>query len=672
MIGTGRGTEGGGVHEREQGDRPDHRAVLAAHPLPALVLSPDLVVLEANAAVAQVLGTHAADLVGRPLAEALAGTACGHHPDELAACARAAAAGGGTRRLEGRAYGDPARVLRAGATPVPRAGGAPLLLLHLEDVTDLHALREHEARQERRRRLLDERSLDLTLLVGADRSVLHTSSAVGPTARALLGDPAPAHPLRWGDLPEPHGRHDAVDLLRDACAAPAGRTLARRVELVAAGGRRAQMDVRATNLLDDPDVGGVVMNVRDVTEQHDAEERLQRLALQDPLTGLPNRRWFLDALAHAVGRSARSGLPLAVLLVDLDDFKVVNDTLGHPAGDRLLVELSQRMRGALRPGDAVARLGGDEFVVLAEELHDPADAVAVARRLSGTDTGTYALGEGLQALVTLSVGVSTGRGALDPDALLAQADTALYEAKRRGRARVEVFDPALGRRLRARLNAHHELGRALEQGGDAAQQLRLLWQPVARTADGALVGAEALVRWHHPERGVLAPDAFLPLAEETGLMAGLCAWVLDHAMAQAAAWERLPGPPGVWVNLAAQQLTGHALLPGLRAAVQRHGVDPARVRLEVSERLLGDDVPALGAVLREVTAEGFLVALDDFGAGNTALSWLQDLPLDLLKLDRRFTARITEPATEAIARAVLGLAPALGIRCVGEGVETQA
>jgi diguanylate cyclase (GGDEF)-like protein len=355
-----------------------------------------------------------------------------------------------------------------------------------------------------------------------------------------------------------------------------------------------------------------------------------------------------------------------VLLADVDDFKLVNDTLGHGAGDRLLVELSQRVAGALRPADTVARLGGDELVVLAEDLADERDALAVADRVAVAASGRYDLGAPLRPRITLSIGVSTATGEVEPDALLSHADAALYEAKRRGRDRIQLFSSSLRRGLVARLHAEHELDQAI-----GTDELVLFWQPIVRTHDWAVVAAEALVRWRHPDRGLLSAAEFLPAARSAGLMPRLCKWVLAQAVAQAAAWHELPAPPQIFVNLSPQELADPSLPEDLSALAAEHDVPPRRINLEVSEGTLAGQVDAIRERLGELRDLGFGIALDDFGAGNTSLAWLQQLPIDLLKLDRRFSAGIAEPATQAIVASLVQLSTALGIASLAEGIQTH-
>jgi diguanylate cyclase (GGDEF)-like protein/PAS domain S-box-containing protein len=653
----------------------DYAAIVRAAPVPLLVLSKDFVIREANEAYERAMMRQRDELIGQHVFEAFP-----DNPDDPTADG-AEKLRASLERVRDRGEPDAMPVQRYDIpvqgsarfeerrwapthSPILDADGNTLFIIqHADDVTQEHAAQERLAASERRFRALVEHATDLILVVGADRAIAYQSPAARRLRELAGGREAPA----WGDRAHAADRKTAMELFARACEAGAGETVSARLRLVTPEEAVRWVDVRATNHLGDPSIGGIVMNLRDVTEQHEAEANLSRQAVQDPLTGLPNRRWFLDALGRAVARARRTRRGVAVLLIDVDHFKRVNDSLGHPAGDRLLVDLATRMTAPLRPEDTVARLGGDEFVILAEDLRHETDALAIAERLSEAATGRYRLGPALQAHVTLSIGVATGAGELDADALLAHADAALYEAKRRGRSRIEAFDPAQRHELLRRMHVEHELYRAID-----ANELTLHWQPIV-SADGAgVVAAEALVRWQHPERGLLGAPEFLPIAEHAGLMPRICAWVLAHAVDQAAGWADLPDPPHVFVNLSGAELVSPSLPDDVLALTHERRVDPARVHFEISERMLTMELPPVRRQLHALRERGFGLALDDFGAGNTALAWLQELPIDMLKLDRRFARSLDIPSTQAIVESLVRLAPALGIATVAEGVESEA
>ncbi|HEX5147072.1 MAG TPA: EAL domain-containing protein [Conexibacter sp.] len=400
---------------------------------------------------------------------------------------------------------------------------------------------------------------------------------------------------------------------------------------------------------------------QDVTERRVAEQQLEHQALHDPLTDLPNRALFLDRLQHALTRARRPGSNLAVYFCDVDDFKDVNDSLGHDAGDELLVALPPRLREGLRAGDTVARFGGDEFVILCEELGTEREAIGIAERIAEAFRLPFRL-DGRPHHLSVSLGVVFVRGGEASAAeVLRDADAAMYRAKGGGKGRFELFDAQMRASLVARLDTEADLRRALEAG-----ELRLLFQPVMSLASDRFVGAEALVRWQHPQRGLLAPDAFIGVAEDSGLIAPLGAWVLGEACRQAAAW----GERTVSINLSPRQLS-HSDVPALlERALAETGVDPARLELEITETVLMEQ--SASATLRRLKAMGVRLVLDDFGTGWSSLAYLKRFPLDGLKIDREFVDGLgVEPEDTAIVSAVLSMAQALELEVIAEGVETH-
>jgi diguanylate cyclase (GGDEF)-like protein len=400
-------------------------------------------------------------------------------------------------------------------------------------------------------------------------------------------------------------------------------------------------------------------------------EEMRSQALHDPLTGLPNRTLLLERLRHGQLRGQRRGTSVAVLFLDLDRFKVINDSLGHHFGDQLLVEVARRVSETVRPGDTATRFGGDEFVVLCQDLLGEGHALDVADRLvSAFDQPFVVAGE--QVFLTASVGVAISAGPEDdPVALVRDADAAMYRAKAKGRARCEVFDQEMRAAAIDRLETENDLRRAIDRG-----ELRLVFQPTVDVATQRVIGAEALVRWDHPTRGLVEPGAFIPLAEETGLIHPLGRWVLMEACQQLAAWSvelRPHDQLSVAVNLSPHQLGDPGLVDQVAATLASTGADPGRLVLEVTESALLEDADAALEVLERLRALGVHIALDDFGTGWSSLSYLNRLPADVLKIDRSFVGRLGgDRRDRSLVAGMIDLAHALDLLVVAEGVETPS
>jgi diguanylate cyclase (GGDEF)-like protein/PAS domain S-box-containing protein len=404
--------------------------------------------------------------------------------------------------------------------------------------------------------------------------------------------------------------------------------------------------------------------ITDVTRYREAEAHIRHLAHHDALTGLANRALFRERLGRALAAARRRGGPVAVLCLDLDRFKPVNDTLGHPVGDALLRAVAARLLACVREGDTAARLGGDEFAVLQAGAGQPEAAGALARRLVEALSAPYEV-LGHQVVVGASVGVALAPGdGRDPDELLKRADMALYRAKADGRGTFRSFEPGMDARLQARRLLELDLRKAL-----AAGELELHYQPLVDLRTGAVSALEALLRWRHPARGLVPPGEFVPLAEEIGLIVPVGGWVLRRACADAAGW---PGGVRVAVNLSAAQFRGRELVAAVVGALAAAGLAPARLELEITETVLLRDGEATLATLRELRALGVRIAMDDFGTGYSSLGYLRSFPFDKIKIDRCFVRDLGASADcEAIVRAVTGLGGSLGIATTAEGVETE-
>ncbi|MDX1642979.1 MAG: EAL domain-containing protein, partial [Thermoanaerobaculia bacterium] len=416
----------------------------------------------------------------------------------------------------------------------------------------------------------------------------------------------------------------------------------------------------------------VAGSMTDVTLRKNAEERLLHDALHDALTGLPNRALFLDRLGVALARQRRrqeeAGDATAVLFLDLDRFKHVNDSLGHLAGDRLLVAMSRRLQTILRPGDTVARLGGDEFAVLVD-LAKAGDASILADRIHRELAVPFHI-DGHEILVTVSIGIAEVSGEYErPEDLLRDSDIAMYQAKRQGRAASKTFDKTMHTRAAAMLQLESDLSRAL-----ARRELRLHYQPMISLEDDRVVGFEALLRWEHPERGLIYPGEIISVAEDTGLIVPIGVWVLEEACRQMAGWRSTyenAADLSMSINLSSKQLMQPDIVESILDILDDAGLDPHCLRLELTESVLMDNAESAVTKLTELRRSGVQIHVDDFGTGYSSLSYLQRLPVDTLKIDRTFISQITHQAESVeIVSAIITLARNLGMSVAAEGVET--
>ena len=421
-------------------------------------------------------------------------------------------------------------------------------------------------------------------------------------------------------------------------------------------------------LLDDQ--GGIVSIlsfVQDVSARIEAEERLQNLATRDTLTGLPNRVLLHERLSQAISKARRTGQRVGVMFIDLDRFKNVNDTLGHRIGDELLKHVTRALSGALREADLLARLGGDEFMVIVEDVDDPSVLSRIAQKLLAAIAQPFKIDQN-DIFVTSSIGISVyPDDSDDPDELMKHADVAMYRSKELGRNTYQFLDANLAEhRLK-----QHTLETAL-RGALSNGTLKLHYQPVVRITDRAIIGAEALLRWSDPEHGSIAPQVFIPLAEESGLIHALGEWVLKTAAAQCVAWRNSGMPLTISVNLSAKQFYRDDLSQRITEIVRAEGCEPSWIELEVTETSLVHDIDAIRKVLHQLRDEGFSVAIDDFGTGYSSLTHLKHFPIDTLKIDISFIADLeTDPGDAAITEAIIGLARGLGLKVVAEGVGTR-
>jgi diguanylate cyclase (GGDEF)-like protein/PAS domain S-box-containing protein len=454
----------------------------------------------------------------------------------------------------------------------------------------------------------------------------------------------------------------------------AGRTWSGETLLRRKDGSHVPVLGTATPLFDDRgNLVGMIGVSTDISERKALEAELERRASYDPLTGLPNRHTFIDRLGMALQRTKRgkAGRKVGVLFMDLDGFKNVNDSLGHEAGDRLLVALAERLKNRLRPEDVLARFGGDEFAVLLEEAADASEVIRVAQRIGEALRETFTVNDH-QVNLSTSVGITLGSAHTndDPEGMLRQADAAMYQGKEQGPGRYAVFDPAIQTRAQERIELEADLRRALEQG-----EFVLFYQPEVSLHDGSMVGFEALLRWRHPERGLLKPSAFMPLAEETDLITPIGRWVLEEACQQAKRWEEehpLASPMMMEVNLSARQLARRGLAQTVEEALRRTNLAAHALALDITETVLIGASEHNAQALEALKKMGIRLYLDDFGTGYSSISYLKRLPVDRVKVDRTFVKGLGGNATDtALVRMIIELCHTLGIEVLAEGVETS-
>jgi diguanylate cyclase (GGDEF)-like protein/PAS domain S-box-containing protein len=513
-------------------------------------------------------------------------------------------------------------------------------------------------RSEERFRLLVEHAVDVIAILDEQGRLLYRSRAIEGLAEGAVGDDA------FGNL-HPDDAAEVSVVFQRGLRNP-DTTFRGEFRLIDVHGRPHLFEFNARNCLDDPTIGGVVVNFREITERRALEDQLVHHAFHDPLTGLPNRELLFQRADYALQRLDRVPGRVAALYLDLDGFKGFNDELGHDFGDAVIIAVANRLSENIRRGDTLARIGGDEFVVLADGCTEE-EANELGGRLVDAIAKPVAVWD---QTVTLSgsVGLAVSTAPTSVAALLQQADSAMYAAKAGGRNRLERYDPAAheSRLRRTRISA--DLPRALARG-----ELHLDYQTIVEAGSRTVAGVEALLRWTHPALGAVPPLEFVMVAEQRGLISRIGAWVLDHACHQLAAWDADgPGPRYLSVNVSAPQLDDPTFAAQVVATLARAGITPTRLQLEVTESGLATDRPERIETLRSLREIGVAVAIDDFGTGYSSLSYLSHLPIDVVKLDQTFVADLDRtPDAVILLQSIVEMAHSLGHRVTAEGVETD-
>jgi diguanylate cyclase (GGDEF)-like protein/PAS domain S-box-containing protein len=512
---------------------------------------------------------------------------------------------------------------------------------------------------------LIQNSSDLITVVASDATIAYQS----PSSEHVLGyKPQELLGTRFDRLVAGEDTGHLLRLLAD------GARYARRDgELIECtlrhrDGSVRQFEVLHTNLLDEEHVRGIVLNARDISERKAFEEQLAHQAFHDPVTNLPNRALFVERVRHAISRARRESGDLGVIFLDIDDFKTINDSLGHGAGDTALIDVAKRLSASIRTSDTAARFGGDEFVVLLEDLDGTETAVEVAERIL-EDLRQPLMVAGKELVVRGSIGISIleGSSTASADELIRDADAAMYIAKRDGKGGYRLFEPEMHAGVLARLELRADLQRALEES-----QFELHYQPIVRLTSGQVAGMEALLRWRHPERGLVVPGDFIPFAEETGLIVPIGRWVLREACSQAVSIQRLwnEDPPlYMCVNLSVKQLQHSDVISDVSDALADSGLDPGLLTLEITESMLIDDPEIAVVKLSELRRLGVRIAMDDFGTGYSSLSYLSRFPVDVIKMDRSFLRPESTPEAVDLSSAVVALGSSLALEVVAEGIE---
>jgi diguanylate cyclase (GGDEF)-like protein/PAS domain S-box-containing protein len=524
------------------------------------------------------------------------------------------------------------------------------------------AERTLELRQrEERFRALVQNSSDAITIIDAAQQVQYQSPSIGRIFGYQASDVV-GHAIT--ELIHEDDRA-AMLALCDSLAARPGATAQLEARWRQKDGSWRICEMTISNLLDEPAVRGLVVNSRDITDRKALEQQLAHQAFHDSLTGIANRALFKDRLHQSVARAARRLEKPAVLFIDLDGFKTVNDSLGHGVGDELLAAVAARLRPFVRTGDTMARLGGDEFAILLEDTEDPAGAVLVAQRIIEGLKDPFPL-KNREVFISASIGIAPYANPNDPDELLRNADIAMYMAKAAGKGRYELFNPTMHDAVVSQLQLEADLKRAVERN-----EFFVVYQPLVSLTSREPVGVEALTRWRHPGRGVVPPVTFIPVAEKTGAIVSIGRWVLLEACRQVQAWRDLKPGLGLSVNLSGRQMRDPGLVDDVSQILRETGLPPQALTLEMTESVLMDDIEGALRILRALKGLGLHLAIDDFGTGYSSLSYLRKFPVDSLKIDRSFVSGLGAAQKEPLVATILEMGHSLKLEVVAEGIERQ-
>ena len=522
----------------------------------------------------------------------------------------------------------------------------------------------HQRASESRFTSLVQHASDLICVIDEAATIVYQSPSIhtvlGREAEAVVGRP-------FAELLHPDEQGRILRRLAEGSWAPgAAETI--QCRLATHDGAARDFELIATDLRADAEVRGIVINGRDISERRAFEEQLTHQAFHDPVTHLANRALFNERVSHAAARARREPIMLSTIFIDLDDFKTINDSLGHAAGDLVLLETAKRISSCVRTVDTPARFGGDEFAVLLEDVEGLQTAVQTAERILEVLSEPLQIGHTTIAIrASLGVAVSAPGQALIADDLVRNADAAMYIAKGEGKGGFRIFEPAMHERVLARLQLRSDLQRALDVG-----EFELHYQPLVRLSDNFVTGVEALLRWRHPTKGVISPDDFIPFAEETGLIVAIGRWVLQEGCRWAAEMRRqVPGAvlPTIGINLSVKQLFHDDIISDVKQALAAAGLEARALTLEITESVLMTDTDLAAQRMTELQGLGVRLAMDDFGTGHSSLSYLNRFPLDILKMDRSLLAAGATPVTSGLAMAVLGLGETFDLEVVAEGIE---